>query len=226
MQNFRIILAEFMGTFCLVFLSCGAIVVNSLTNNALGHLGICAATGAVVTAMIYAIGNVSGAHMNTAVTVGFLAAGRLKLREVLNYIPAQLAGAIVAALCLRAMFPQAQTLGVTQPGKIISPVGAVFFEAILTFILMFVILNVSTGHYEKGIMAGVAVGSTIMLECLVGGPVTGASMNPARSLGPAVVSGNYANIWIYIAGPLIGASLAFATGILIQGKTAYNKTKN
>lgn len=207
--------AEVIGTFALVFAGCGAIVVNDLFGGALGHAGVSLAFGLVVMAMIYAIGNISGAHMNPAVTMGFMFAGRLDKSLVFPYIGSQFLGAIVAAAILRLLFPEHETLGATLPS--IDSLRAFVIEVLLTFLLMFVILNVSTGHMEKGIMAGVAVGGTIALEALVGGPVTGASMNPARSLGPAVVSGHLGSLWIYLSAPVVGAFLAYPTCRWIQG---------
>ncbi|MGI9290043.1 MAG: MIP/aquaporin family protein [Gammaproteobacteria bacterium] len=207
--------AEAIGTFALVFAGCGAIVVDSLYGNSLGHTGISIVFGLVVMAMIYAIGNISGAHINPAVTLGFLIAGRFERREVLPYILAQLIGALLAALLLRFLFPGHENLGATLPT--VDPLRAVIIEMILSFLLMFVILNISTGHMEKGIMAGVAVGGTVALEALIGGPVTGASMNPARSIAPALVSGQLNHLWIYIVGPIAGMALAFPTCRWVQG---------
>jgi aquaporin Z len=208
-------LAEAIGTFALVFAGCGAIIVNESFAGALGHVGVCMVFGLVVMAMIYSVGNVSGAHINPAVTLGFLFAGRLERRLVLPYITSQMIGAIAAALVLRFMFPEHETLGATLPA--VEALPAFFLELLLSFLLMFVILNVSTGHMEKGIMAGVAVGGVVAFEALIGGPVTGASMNPARSLGPALVSGHLDSIWIYLAGPFVGMFLAFPTCRWVQG---------
>lgn len=208
-------IAEVIGTFALVFAGCGAIVVDATYGGVLGHTGICLVFGLVVMAMIYSVGNISGAHINPAVTLGFMFAGRLEKRIVLPYIVSQLAGAILAAVLLRFLFADHPTLGATLPSVDVLP--ALLMEVILSFLLMFVILNVSTGAMEKGIMAGVAVGGTVAFEALIGGPVTGASMNPARSLGPALVSGQLQHIWIYIVGPVLGCFLAYPTCRWIQG---------
>jgi len=208
--------AEAIGTFALVFAGCGAITVDTIYKGAIGHLGVSLVFGLVVMAMIYAIGNISGAHLNPAVTLGFLFAGRLDRRRVPAYIGSQAVGALVAAMCLRLLFPDAGTLGATLPT--VSPFRAFTVETLLSFLLMFVILNVSTGHMEKGIMAGVAVGGTIALEAIVAGPVTGASMNPARSLAPALVSGQLSSLWIYLTAPVLGAYLAHPTCRWIQGE--------
>lgn len=208
-------IAEVLGTFCLVFAGCGAIIVNDLFGGQLGLIGICTVFGLIVMAMVYSVGNISGAHINPAVTIGFYIAGRFPLHFVMPYIGCQFIGAVVAAGILRFLFPGHETLGGTAPAIPIVPALAV--EVLLTFILMFVILNVSTGHKEKGIMAGVAVGGVVALNAMVGGPLTGASMNPARSLGPALVSMEWQSMWIYIVGPVIGVILALPTCRWIQG---------
>jgi aquaporin Z len=210
-------LAEAFGTFALVFAGCGAIVVDGLSGGALGHGGVCAVFGLVVLAMIYSVGNISGAHLNPAVTIGFAFARRIAVAEVPRYVAAQLAGGFVAAGLLRTLFPQASTLGATLPADWAGPAVAAAMEVALTFVLMFVILNVSTGHYEKGIMAGVAVGGTVALAALFGGPVSGGSMNPARSLAPALVGGELAHWWLYVLAPVAGAILAHPTCRLVQG---------
>lgn len=208
-------LAELFGTFTLVFAGCGAIVANETYNGALGHLGVALAFGLVVLAMIYAVGNISGAHLNPAVTIGFLLAGRFEKRRVVPYILCQCVGAVLAAGLLRFLYPENENLGATLPNA--SMLRVFVMETVLSFILMFVILNVSTGAMEKGIMAGVAVGGTVALEALFGGPMTGASMNPARSIGPALVSGNVTALWIYVAAPVLGMALASPACRWIQG---------
>jgi aquaporin Z len=153
--------------------------------------------------MIYAVGDVSGAHLNPAVTLGFFAARRFEGRRVGPYITSQVAGALLASLSLRLMFPTSTTLGATLPAGAAAQSFAL--EAVLTFLLMFVILSVSTGSKEKGILAGVAVGSVIALEALFAGPISGASMNPARSLAPALVSLRLDDLWVYLTAPVLGA---------------------
>lgn len=204
-----------MGTFFLVLAGCGAIVVNDVMGGVLGHGGIALAFGLVVMIMIYAVGNISGAHLNPAVTIGFYVAGRFQGNRILPFVFSQLGGALFAALLLKLCFPEHQTLGATLPA--FSALNAFVIELILSFGLMFVILNVSTGHMEKGIMAGVAVGGTVALEALVGGPLTGASMNPARSIGPALLSGELNHLWVYVVAPITGAVLAFPTCRWVQG---------
>lgn len=208
--------AEAAGTFGLVFCGCGAIVVNELYGGQLGHFGVSAVFGLIVMAMIYSFGNISGAHINPAVTIGFAVAGRLRRADVLPYIGSQLAGALVAAIALRFLFPEHTDLGATLPSG--SLVQAFTLEVLLSFLLMLVILNVSTGHMEKGIMAGAAIGATVGLAALFGGPVTGASMNPARSLGPAVASLEFASLWLYLVAPVVGTTLAAPTCRYIQGE--------
>lgn len=201
----RKLLAEFIGTFVLVFAGCGAVVVND-THGAVTHVGVALTWGLVVLAMIYAVGDTSGAHLNPAVTVAFAAARRFPLRAVPGYVLAQVIGAFAASLTLRALFPDHVLLGATLPA------GAAWqsfaLELILGFVLMFVVLGVSTGAKEKGVIAGVAVGAVIALEALFAGPVCGASMNPARSLAPAVVSGHAEHLWVYLIAPTLGALLA------------------
>src|SRR5215472_14363745 len=178
--------AEALGTFALVFAGTGAIVINESSNGAVTHVGIALTFGLIILAMIYTFGDISGAHFNPAVTIGFWAARRLPGRDVAPYIVSQCAGAILASAALRLLFPENVLLGATIPAG--SEVQSFVLETILTFFLMLTILNVSTGAKEKGITAGIAVGSVIALEALFAGPISGASMNPARSLAPAVFS--------------------------------------
>ena len=197
--------AEFIGTFALVFAGTGAIVVNEVSHGAITHVGIALTFGLVVLVMIYTLGDISGAHINPAVTAGFWLARRLPGREVVPYVASQCAGALAASGGLRILFPENRLLGATLPS---GPTSQSFvFELPLTALLMVVILGVSTGASEKGITAGIVVGSVIALEAMFAGPICGASMNPARSFGPAVVSGQLASFWIYIAGPILGAAL-------------------
>lgn len=207
--------AEFVGTFALVFAGTGSIVINNLTGQ-LSHLGVSFVFGLIVLTMIYALGDVSGAHLNPAVTLGFWASHRLERCLVLPYLLSQFAGAVFASGVLHLLFPGDLKLGATQPSG--SVVQSFLLEAIMTWLLMFVILTVSTGAKEKGIIAGVAVGSVICLEALLGGPVSGASMNPARSLGPAVISGHLEFLWIYLIAPFLGALIAVPTCRCIREK--------
>src|SRR5262245_41056883 len=198
--------AELIGTFALVFAGTGAIVINDVSGGTVSHVGIAMTFGLVVMAMIYAVGDVSGAHLNPAVTFGFLAARRFSVRRVLPYIASQCAGALLASLCLLGLFPQHETLGATYPQG--ASMQSLMLEAILTAVLMFVILSVSTGAKEKGITAGIAVGAVIALEATFAGPISGASMNPARSLAPALVSMRFDSLWVYLLAPPLGAAVA------------------
>src|SRR5260221_6375162 len=198
--------AEFIGTFALVFAGTGAIVINQARGGAITHAGIALTFGLIVLAMIYALGDVSGAHLNPAVTLGFWVARRFHAAAVPGYLGSQLGGALVASLTLRLLFPKNELLGATLPAG--APIQSWVLELILTALLMFVILNVSTGAKEKGLMAGVAVGAVIGLEAMFAGPICGASMNPARSLAPALVSQHLEHLWGYLTAPPLGAVLA------------------
>ena len=198
--------AEALGTFTLVFAGTGAVVVDDVTHGGVSHAGVAMTFGLVVMAMIYAFGDVSGAHLNPAVTIGFWISRRLPGREVVPYALAQLIGAFVASAALLALFGNHAALGATIPAG--SAWQSFALEAILTGILMLVILNVSTGPKETGVLAGIAVGGVIGLEAMFAGPICGASMNPARSIAPAVVSGHLVSLWVYVAGPLLGAAIA------------------
>jgi aquaporin Z len=202
----RKFLSELLGTFAMVFAGTGAIVINAESGGAITHLGVALTFGLVVLAMIYTLGDVSGAHLNPAVTLAFAVAGLFPYLRVLLYIAAQFSGALLASLTLRFLFPQNTNLGATIPAGL--PMQSFALEIILSAILMFVILNVSHGSKEKGITAGIVVGSVIALEALFAGPICGASMNPARSLGPAIVSGHLEHLWIYLAAPVLGMLVA------------------
>ena len=209
-------LAELLGTFILVFAGTGAIIVNDLSGGSISHLGIAVTFGLVVMAMIHTLGDVSGAHLNPAVSFGFWAARRFPARKLFPYIASQCLGAILASAVLRLLFPQHSTLGATVPaGSILQSFA---LEILLAFFLMFVIINVSIGAKEKGVIAGIAVGGMVALGALFGGPVSGASMNPARSLGPAIVSGNLGALWIYLLAPFAGAFLGILGCRCVQEK--------
>jgi aquaporin NIP len=210
----RKLAAEMFGTFAVVFAGTGAIVINELSGGAVSHVGIAFTFGLIVLAMIYALGDVSGCHLNPAVTFGFFLAHRLERRWVVPYILSQLLGALCASLALRMMFPLHSTLGATIPAG--SSLQSFVLEVILTLILMFVILSVSAGSKEKGILAGVAVGAVITLEALFAGPISGASMNPARSLAPAIVSLRFDSLWIYLTAPVLGAGMSVLVCRCIQ----------
>jgi aquaporin Z len=199
------LLAEYLGTFSLVFAGTGAIVIDNATG-AVTHGGIALTFGLIVLAMIYAFGDVSGAHLNCAVTIAFAAARRFAWREVPGYLASQILGALSASALLRFLFPANATLGSTLPAG--SAAQSFVLELVLTAILMLTILSVSTGAKEKGGTAGIAIGAVIALEAMFAGPISGASMNPARSLGPALVSGHLEHLWVYLLAPVLGALLA------------------
>ena len=199
-------IAEAIGTFALVFCGTGAIIINEETNGTVSHAGIAITFGLIVMAMIYALGNISGAHLNPAVSIAFAVAKRFSLKQLTPYIMSQLIGAIAASLVLRFLFPGNQLLGATMPHG--SEWQSFVLEFILTFFLMLVIINVATGSKEQGMFAGLAIGSTVLLEAMFAGPICGASMNPARSLAPAVVSGHPEHLWIYLIATTAGAAAA------------------
>ncbi len=180
-------------------------MVDALTEGVLGHGGVATAFGLVIGVMVYAVGHISGAHFNPAVTVGFASIGEFEWREVPAYILAQCGAAIAAAALLRALFGPVALLGTTLPTG--SARQSVVLEVVLTFFLMFVIAAVATDERAPGRTAGLAIGGTVALGALVGGPISGGSMNPARSLGPALVSGELSDLWIYVVGPVVGALL-------------------
>ena len=208
-------LAEFLGTFALVFAGTGAIVINDSSGGVIGHAGIALTFGLVVLAMIYTFGDVSGAHLNPAVTLGFAAARRFPAKEIPGYISAQLGGAFAASGLLKLLFPAHASLGATLPAG--SAAQSFILEIVLTVILMMVILSVSTGSKEKGVTAGIAIGAVVALEAMFAGPVSGASMNPARSLAPAIVSGNLQHLWLYPVATVLGALVAVPLCAAVRG---------
>jgi aquaporin NIP len=196
------LLAEAIGTFALVFVGAGAIMVDAQTGT-LGHLGVALAFGLVIMAMIYAVGHLSGAHLNPAVSVAFALTRHFPWSRVATYVPAQVAGALAAALILRASLGDIGDVGATLPAG--SDAQSFLWEFVLTFFLMFVITSVATDARAVGEAAAIAIGGTVGLAALVGGPVSGASLNPARSIGPAVAAGDLQSLWIYLIAPVCGA---------------------
>ncbi|MBY0435467.1 MAG: MIP family channel protein [Cyclobacteriaceae bacterium] len=209
--------AEILGTYALVFCGTGAIIIDQEVAGAITHPGIALTFGLIVMVMIYALGPVSGAHLNPAVTIAFTVAKRFPLKEVAPYIMSQSAGAFLASLTLRFLFPANELLGSTLPAG--SETQSFVLELLLTFFLMLVIIQVATGSKEQGMFAGLAIGSTVLLEAMFAGPICGASMNPARSLAPALVSGHLEHLWIYLSAPIVGATLAVGIWRFFNGGT-------
>jgi aquaporin NIP len=211
MKNY---LAEFVGTFTMVFCGTGAIVIDQVSGGMVGHLSVSITFGAIVMAVIYAIGDRSGAHINPAVSIAFAVSGQFAWSKVPGYLLSQFLGGILASLVLWLLFPGLENYGMTLPAG--SVMQSFVLEIILTFFLMFVILQVSSGSKESGMMAGAAVGAVVLLEALFAGPISGASMNPARSLAPAMISGQLNEIWIYLLAPTIGAALSVIVWRLLK----------
>ena len=207
-------ISEFIGTFSMIFCGTGAMTVNEVTGGDVTHVGIAITWGLIVMAMIYAFGETSGAHFNPAVTIAFAYAKKFAWKEVPKYIIAQVLGAFAASLILCYLFPASEYLGATIPTV---DVGRAFvMELLLTFFLMVVIINVSTGSKEIGIIAGIAVGAVVLLEAMFAGPITNASMNPARSIAPAIVAGKMQHFLMYILAPILGAILAVISCKLVK----------
>jgi aquaporin NIP len=216
-DNARRWAAEGLGTFGLVFAGTGAVVANDLSGGAVTHIGVSIVFGAIVMVMVVAFGPVSGAHINPAVTLGFWLARQFEGREVLPYIASQCAGAIAASATLKALYPESTSLGATLPIGAAAPAFAM--EVILTTILMLVIMACAVGHRLAAVAAGLTIGATVALCALFGGPLTGASMNPARSLGPALISGQTEFIGLYWLAPIFGASLAVGIYRVVWAET-------
>jgi aquaporin NIP len=216
LQLWRRCAAEGLAAFALVFAGCGAIVTNARYGEALGTVGIALVFGLVIMVMVYATGHLSGAHINPAVTLAFTLTRHFSLREAAAYIAAQLVGATAAALLLLAVWTdKPASLGATLPS--VGAGSALVYEAVLSAFLMFVIMAVATDTRAVGAAAAIAIGGTIGLDALFGGPVTGASMNPARSFGPALVSGEWRDFWVYVVGPVAGAAIGALAYQLIRG---------
>src|SRR5919112_1058249 len=208
--------AEGLAAFALVFAGCGAIVANAQYDGALGAVGVSLVFGLVIMAMVYATGHLSGAHINPAVTVAFTLSRHFPARDAAAYILAQLVGATLGALVLLAVWPdQPGELGATIPS--VGAGSAFAYEVLLTAFLMFVIMAVATDTRAVGAAAAIAIGGTVGLDALFAGPVTGASMNPARSFGPALAAGEWSDFWLYLLGPLVGAGLGAFAYQLVRG---------
>ncbi len=211
----RSLAAEAIGTFALVFAGAGAIMVDAKTH-ALGHVGVAITFGLVIMAMIYAVGHVSGAHFNPAVSFAFALTRHFSWPRTIAYWAAQVSGAVLAATVLRASLGSIAQVGATLPAG--SQAQSFLWELLLTFFLMFVIMAVATDARAVGEAAAVAIGGTVGLDAMFGGPISGASMNPARSLGPALVSGDLHALWLYIAAPLAGAALGALAYQFVRGQ--------
>ena len=213
----RALAAEAIGTFALVFAGAGAVMVDAKTH-ALGHVGVALTFGLVIMAMIYAVGHVSGAHFNAAVTFAFALSRHFPWRRAAAYWGAQLLGALAAAAILRGSLGDVAHVGATLPSG--SQGQSFLWELVLSFFLMFVITAVATDTRAVGEAAAIAIGGTIGLDAMVGGPISGASMNPVRSLGPALVSGDLHALWLYIVAPVAGASLGALAYQFVRGEAA------
>jgi len=212
----RKLASEFVGTFAVVFAGTGAIVINEVTHGTISHVGIALTFGLIVLAMIYAVGDVSGCHLNPAVSLAFSTVRRFEARLLLPYVVSQCLGALLGSVTLRILFPSCALLGSTQPAG--PELQSLVLEFVLSFLLMFVIISVSTGSKEKGTLAGVAIGSVVAVEAMFAGPICGASMNPARSLAPALVSGHLEHLWIYLIAPVAGAMAGASVGEFVHTK--------
>jgi aquaporin Z len=209
-------IAELLGTFVLVFVGTGATVINEASSGQITHLGVALSFGLAVLTMVFVLGDVSGAHLNPAVSFGLAMSGRFGWRSVPVYALAQSAGAVLASLLLRLLFPSSVTLGATIPAGSVAQSFAL--ETILTFFLMLVVLAMASTAQPLG-MAALAVGGAVAMDALIGGPISGASMNPARSLGPAIVAGKHAHLWLYFAAPTLGSVLAVAASNSLRANT-------
>ena len=218
----RVLAAEFVGTFALVFAGCGAIMVDAKTE-ALGHVGVAISFGLVIMAMIYAVGHISGAHFNPAVTCAFCLSRHFPWPRAIGYWSAQVLGALVAALILRGSLGNIADVGATLPSG--SQGQSFLWELVLSFFLMFVIMAVATDTRAVGEAAAIAIGGTVGLDAMFGGPISGASMNPARSIGPALVSGDLHALWLYILAPVLGASLGALVYQLIREEPTTHPTE-
>jgi aquaporin NIP len=214
-ESLRRLSAEFIGTFALVFAGCGAVMVDAKTN-ALGHVGVAISFGLVIMVMIYAVGHISGAHFNPAVSFSFALSRHFPWPRLFGYWLAQLLGALTAAALLRGSLGNVAHTGATLPSG--SQGQSFLWELVLTFVLMFVIMAVATDTRAVGEAAAIAIGGTVGLDAMFGGPISGASMNPARSIGPALVSGDLHGLWLYVFAPLAGAALGASIYQLIRGE--------
>ena len=213
-------LAEIIGTFALVFCGTGAVVINQQSGGQITHIGVAITFGLIVSSMIYAVGDISGAHLNPAVTIAFWVGKLFDSKEVLPYIVSQGIGAFLASFTLRFLFPSNGDLGSTLPAGL--PMQSFVLEFILSFLLMFVIVHVAKGSKEQGMFAGIAIGGVVLLEAMFAGPISGASMNPIRSISPAIVSGHIEHLWVYLLAPISGAILAVLSWKILKNKELFD----
>ena len=210
------LIAEFIGTFAMVFCGCGAMTVDEITGGAISHVGVAITWGLIVVAMIYTFGETSGAHFNPAVTIGFAVAKKFKWKAVPLYILFQICGAFLAIGMLWILFPQSKSYGHTYPADGFAPYQAFILELLLTFFLMLTIIKIVSGSKINTPVSGIVIGFVILLEAMFAGPMSKASMNPARSLAPAVISGHLEHLWLYLLAPVIGSILAIAANRLTE----------
>jgi aquaporin NIP len=215
-NKMRKYIAEIIGTFALIFCGTGAMIIDQQTGGVISHAGVAATWGLIVAAMIYTVGDISGAHLNPAVTIAFWVAKVIPTKEIIPYILSQGIGAFLASFTLRYLFPNNDTLGATLPAG--TAMQSFILELILTFLLMFTIIHVAKGSKEQGMFAGIAIGSVVLLEAMFAGPICGASMNPIRSISPAIVSGHLEHLWVYLTAPVLGAILAVAAWNVLKEK--------
>ncbi len=211
--SFKKYVSEVVATFSLIFCGTGAMVIDEITHGAVTHVGVAITWGLTVIALIYAFGDSSGAHMNPAVTITFAVNKNFPAQQVLPYMISQLIGAFAASELLHYLFPTSIFLGASLPRGAV--MQSFILEIVLSFFLMTVILEVATGSREQGLLGGIAIGFVVLLEAMFAGPICGASMNPFRSLAPAVVSGHTEHLWVYLSAPVIGMLLAVAINKII-----------
>jgi aquaporin NIP len=214
MRNY---IAEFIGTFALVFCGTGAVIIDQQYGGAITHVGVSITFGLIIMSMIYALGDISGAHLNPAVSIAFVLKKVFPARQLPGYVAGQLSGALAATLVLKLLFANNKYLGATIPAG--TDLQSFVLEMIMSFFLMLVIINVAEGSKEKGMFAGLAIGAVVGLEAMFGGPVSGASMNPARSIAPALVSGHTEHLWLYLIAPIAGAAAAVPVCSYLSYKT-------
>ena len=208
----------------MVFCGCGAMTIDEVTGGAISHVGIAITWGLIVVAMIYAFGEISGAHFNPAVTIGFAVTKKFSWKEVPSYIVSQILGSFLAIATLWILFPESQSFGHTHPAEGFAPYKAFVLELLLTFFLMLTIINIVNGSKINAPVAGLVIGFVILLEAMFAGPITKASMNPARSLAPAIISGQLEHLWLYLTAPICGAILAVFSCRLVKDKDCCNES--